>query len=273
VPTVLYQRRARVIISGLLIEGLRTQFKVKKTLKKEPNEGEVAIYNLSPEHRVLLQKKGVPFILEAGYGSDLRRLFSGDVRFGDSVREGPDWISKIQSGDGENAYRFAQVSEGFGKGTQASAVFQRVANATGLDVRGAIASVAGKLTRQFTQGYSAHGKASTEIDRVLKDSGLEWSIQDGKLQVLPSGQPLPGEAIVLTSSSGLIGSPEHGTPEKKEDTPFLKVKCLLQPLLTPGGLVRVEARSVKGNFRIETVTHQGDTFGQDFYSDLELRPL
>lgn len=270
----LFARRARLIVAGLVIEGLRVQFKIKKTLKKEPNEGEVNIYNLSPAHRAALQKKDQPFVLEAGYGTDLQRVFSGTVRFCDSTREGPDWISKIQSGDGETAYRYATVSESFGKGTPVAVVFQKVAQATGLDVSQAVAKVAATTIEQFTKGYAAHGFARTEIDRLLKGRGLEWSIQDGKLQVLSTGAPAGGEILVLDSSTGLVGSPEHGTPEKGK-VPVLKVKSLLQPRLAPGGLVRVEAASVPGggNFRIETVVHQGDTMGQDYYSDLEVLPL
>lgn len=268
----LFARACRVIVAGVEVQGLRVSFKVKKTLKKEPNEAEVKIYNLSPAHRTALQKKGEPFLLEAGYGTDLRHVFTGDIRFGDSVREGPDWVTKIQSGDGERAYKFATISETFGKNTPVRSVAGRVLNAMGIDSKQAVDSLK-TLAGQFVRGYVAHGKASVELDQLLKGTGLNWSIQDGRVQILGDGAAAAGEALVLSSATGLIGSPEHGTPENEGDSPVLKVKSLLQPQLKPGGVVRMDSLNVKGDFRVETITHQGDTFGQDWYSDMELRQL
>ncbi len=271
--TDLFQRRVKVWIGDLQIEGLRVAFKAKKTATKDPNTCELSIYNLSPEHRAALQKVGTVFILEAGYGGQLQRVFSGTVRWADSVRDGSDWVTKIQSGDGEVPFQFAHVTESFAKGTPLAAVFRTVAEKTGLDVQKAIAKVTEKITDQFTQGYAVHGKASTEIDTLLKGRGLEWSIQDGKLQVVEVGKAVPGEAVVLSASTGLVGSPEHGTPDAEKKAPFLKVKSLLQPRLAPGALVHLDSIGSKGNFRVETVTHTGDTHAQPFYSDCELRPL
>ena len=75
--TALFQRRVRLTIGTLQIEGLRTQFKVKKTLKKDPNECEISVFNLSSAHRAALQVQGTPFVLEAGYGGQLTQVFSG----------------------------------------------------------------------------------------------------------------------------------------------------------------------------------------------------
>ena len=271
--TDLFQRRVRVLIGDLSIEGLRVTFKAKKTSTKDPNTCEISIYNLSPEHRASLQKVGTVFVLEAGYGGQLQRVFSGTVRWADSVREGPDWVSKVQSGDGEVPFRFSHVSESFAKGTPLGAVFRKVAEKTGLDVTKAVAKVSSKITEQFTQGYAVHGKTFTEIDTLLKGRGLEWSIQDGKLQVVEIGKPVPGEAVLLSASTGLVGSPEHGAPADKNKPAFLKVKSLLQPRLSPGALVQLDSVGAKGNFRVETVTHEGDTHGKPYYSDCELLPL
>ena len=269
--TVLYSRICRVTVGTIVAEGLRVQFKVKKTLQKEPNTCDVNIFNLTAQHRAGLQVTGTPLILEAGYGTALVRVFSGQVRLADSTREGPDWISKIQCGDGEVTYRYATVSAAFGKGSPVAVVFKKVAEATGLDVSQALASFASPET--FAQGYAAHGPARVEMDRLLKGRGYTWSIQDGKLQVIKGAATVPGEVVELNASSGLVGSPEHGTPEKKGAPAALKVKCLLQPQLVPGSLLKLSAETVKGNFRVETVSHTGDTHGGEWYSDLECRPV
>jgi hypothetical protein len=289
--TALSKRACRLIVgtsaNAKVIDGLRVQFKVKKSVNKEPNEGEISITNLAESSRAALQTKGIKVVLEAGYAGTLAQIFSGDVRYVSHTHDGPDWTSKLQLGDGETAYRFAFVSESFRAGTPISTVFSKVANALGLDSSDAIAFVRKMIPEQFTQGFASHGKASKELDRLLAGRGLEWSIQDGRLQVTATGQPTSGSAVLLSASSGLIGSPAFGSPEKsdkgvdagsipaagKKKQQVLKAKSLLQPSIRPGGRVQLDSLSVKGQFRVQSVTHSGDTHGGDWYSEMDLIPV
>lgn len=273
----LFGRRARVIIgddSALLIEDLRIQFKVKKTLKKEPNECQLTIYNLSPSSRAGLQTKGIKLILEAGYTNTVAQIFSGNVRFVDHEHSGPDWLTKVECADGEHAYRYNMVNESFKAGTAVADVFQRIAGRSGFDANAAVSFFRDNCNEQFTQGYAAIGPASMELDRLLSARGFEWSVQDNKLQVLLNGKTIKEPAVLLKSDSGLIGSPEHGTSAEERKQNILKVRSLLQPSIKPGGTVHVEAEGgLTGDFRTETVLHQGDTFGGDWYSDGECTPV
>ncbi len=281
---VLFQRVVRVLVGSLLVEGLRVQFKVKKTTAITPNECELQIYNLSQKSRAGLQAKGIKIVVEAGYQDHASRIFSGDSRYIDHKHNGPDWVTKVQCGDGERAYRYVKVNESFKPGTTVASVFYRMAVATGLDVSQAVELVGNEITEQFTQGYSTYGRVSEEIDRLLQGRGLEWSIQDGKLQVTRVGQPVKGSAVLLSASTGMIGSPAHGSPEfadKTQGTPIpgqkkpqvLKVKSLLQPGIVPGGLIRLDSLEIKGDFRVQSVLHTGDTFGGDFYTEADVLPV
>jgi hypothetical protein len=49
----------------------------------------------------------------------------------------------------------------------------------------------------------------------------------------------------------LIGSPDHGTPDKKGKPSKLIVKSLLQPQIVCGGRIEVQSAAVKGQFRVE----------------------
>lgn len=267
----LFNRAVRIVAGSLLIEGLRVQFKIKKTSRKEPNTAEVTIFNLSEQSRAGL-KRGAKLIVEAGYSTSISQLFSGDARLVDHAHEGPSWLTKIQCGDGERAYRYAVVNESFIPGTSVADVFARVADSTGLDVADAVRTVRATIKEQFTQGYTAFGRGSLEIDRLLKGRGIEWSIQDGRLQVLLDDTATRDSAVLLSPDTGLVGSPEHGSPETKKKPQVLKVKSLLQPSLRPGRRVRVESEAITGDFRVLTVTHQGDTHGGDFYSECECVP-
>lgn len=269
----LFQRAVKLIVGSLQIEHLRVQIKVRQTLGKEPNECSLTVYNLSPASRAALQSKGTRVIVEAGYAGTIAHLFSGTSRFIDHLHEGPLWISKVQCGDGEIPYNLP-VKGSFKKGTPVATVFEHVAKATGLDVASAAKTVRDAVTEQFTKGCTVFGKGGVEIDKLLKGRGFEWSIQDNRLQVLPLGGTTSDSAVVLSSTTGLIGSPAHGSPDAAKKKPaVLTVKSLMQPSLRPGRRVRIESEDVKGDFRCVTVTHSGDTSGGDWYSEAEVTPV
>lgn len=291
--TELFERKARVALGTILISDLRIQFKVKKSLKKEPNTCEISVSNLNEQSRSALQKGKIKVVLEAGYPDNISQVFAGDSRTVDQVLKGATWDTKVTCGDGERAYRYLRVAESFRPGTKVADVVQQVADALGLKVVGQTSALKA-VTEQFVHGYSPFGKVATELDHLLTSRGFTWSIQDGQLQILQVDGTTNHSVIRLAEDTGLIGSPEHGNVEKQAplaqmsgdaaDVDFsvtakrrtgpavLKVKSLLQPGLHPGGKVQVEARGIKGLFRIEQVEHTGDTFGGEWYSELECLP-
>lgn len=280
---LLYGRMVRVIVgrpppdyktllpNAIEIENLRVSFKVSKSLGKEPNTAEVSITNLAGSTRAELQGKGHKLILEAGYEDTISRIFSGDVRTLDHTKTGADWITKATCGDGERAYQFARISESFAGGTRIADVVKACAKALGLELGNV--NVVGLASDQFVNGYSAHGNAARELDRALRPLGLSWSIQDGRLQILREEEANAGTAIEISKDSGLIGSPEFGSPAEKGKPSILKVKSLLQPEIKPGGKFVLTSRAHSGTFKASKVEHSGDTAGGDWYTSIEASPL
>jgi hypothetical protein len=266
------KRACTIVVDTVLVEGLRTTFKATKSSKKEPNTCEVSVYNLSKDSRAQMQKKHAKVILQAGYSNQVKQIFSGDARTVDHIRNGPDWITKIQCGDGEHQYQFSRLSSNFGPNTPVAQVVQAVAKSMNLDVS-AVPGAIVDMKDTFLQGYSAYGKSAVELERLLTSRGYSWSIQDGRIQILKGEETVKGTALLFTEKSGLIGSPEHGTPDKKGKPSVLKVKVLLTPELKPGSLIRVESVGTNGNFRVEKVVHSGDTYSNDWYSELEVKPF
>jgi hypothetical protein len=270
------------------ITDLRCRFKVKKTLGKEPNTAEVIVTNLAEKSRAALQDRGMRVTLAAGYEDTIATIFVGDSRDVDSALDGTDWITAIQLGDGERGYRHGRVSESFRAGTRVADVLKRVADGMQLDST-RVAEIAALRGRQYAAGYIVHGRSARELDRILRGLGLEWSIQDGELQILAPEAATAETAVVLDSTSGLIGSPTINTPEaaSRSLNPFtasvetrrgkgrgtLKARSLLQPELRPGRRVEIDSLGVKGSFRLTAVEHSGDTAGGEFYSDIEGTPL
>lgn len=249
---------------------LRVAFKVEKSLDRNPNKADIQIWNLNENHRKTLQKKQ-QIIVEAGYVSTMQLLFSGDITFVNHVREGADWVTTIQNGDGSNQFASSQMNVSFAPGAQMEAVLKSAAEAMGVGLGNAMEKFGAggfrKGITEFTRGIVTSGMTKDVLDRLASTTGFTWSIQDGELQILGPGDTTTEELVSLTKDSGLIGSPEVG-----EDG-VVKAKSLLQGTIRPGRKIRIQSLMMDGFFRVEKVTHSGDTWGSDWYSELEAKPV
>lgn len=261
------------------ISELRTSFHVTKSHKKEPNTAEVTITNLSEARRRTLQQKGVRFILQAGYeGSGVGVIFSGDARTVEHKKDGSSWHTTIKTGDGERAFQFARSNESFAEGTRLSDVVRRLAGNMGIGL-GNLNKIADSIPGQFSSGYAAFGPSSKELDKVLTQAGFEWSIQDNELLILKPDQNNGSSVPDIGPDSGLIGSPEYGSPEsihqqiKKTGKPLLKIKCLLNTDVKVSSQVNVRSDRHRGPVIVRKLEHIGDTHGGDWYTIFDGVPL
>lgn len=249
--------------------GLRIAFKITKKSEKQPNPAQITVTNLSPVRRASLQTKGVKVTLEAGYAdAGVTRIFAGDARTVDHKREGSNWHTVMSCGDGERSYRFAHVTDSFARGATIGDVVKVCARAMGLALGNSIDQAA-RLTTPLYGGYSVDGYASAALDKVVRSIGYSWSIQDGQLQILGPDETLQVSVPEISPETGLIGSPEMGTPEAKGKTPLLKFKCLLLPQARPGARVRLRSSRYNGLYRVKQATHSGDTAAVDWYTEIE----
>jgi hypothetical protein len=90
--------------------------------------------------------------------------------------------------------------------------------------------------------------------------------------------PLPALArasvVLLSPASGLIGSPELGSPDHSGLPSVLKAKSLLIARVQPGDRVNIESAHVSGFFQVMKVVHTGDSASPtSWHTDYELRPL
>lgn len=251
----------------------RVVFKIQLKDSKEPNTSEVSIYGLNKDSRAIIQKKGNKVVLEAGYAdSGTSRIFVGDVRIGDNKKQKADWISVLKLGDGERAWRNARVNKSFAGGTSAGDVLRYLGEASGLQ-EGNINKKAAEITdRTYGHGYSLSGKWADEMTKFCNSFRLRYSIQNQALQVLAEGEAInegEGQNIPeLSAETGLIDTPEFGTPEKKGKPFLLKFKSLIQPTQV-NTLVRINSHVHKGVVLVKKATFSGDTHGGDWYTEYE----
>jgi hypothetical protein len=245
--------------------GLRVAGKIEKSDGKEPNSSEITITNISPDSRGKMQKKGVKVTVEAGYdATGVSKIFRGDARSIDHVRNNADWDTKIKCGDGERAWRFARVNESFAAGTGAGDVLNYLAEQSGLQL-GSVPSVVENLTTRYDHGYVVSGTWAHEMDKLVKSIGYKWSVQDETLQVLLPGDTSKAAVPLISPDTGLVKSPEFGTPEKKGAPALIKFTSLLMPT-QPGARVKLKSDRYDGFVRVKKATYDFDTHGGNWYT-------
>src|SRR5207342_994789 len=126
--------------------------------------------------------------------------------------DGPDIITEFELGDGVTEIRDTVISKGYNKNVKSELILKDVAKEMGLPLT--LASNAPQ--RDWKNGLSYHGSARVLLDKVTKATGLEWSIQNGNLQVVEKGMVTTRQGIEISMYSGMIGSPESEREEKSE---------------------------------------------------------
>lgn len=284
-PVTIFSRSMILDIDTLRIicgasAGLDAEFECQRSYVPEPNGARVRVFNLSPAHRTALQsacdKGTVVAKIEAGYAGATAVIFSGTFDYVSVHRDGADVVTEATVKDGLKALAVNAVCKAYAKDTLVSAVLRDIAEATDLppgNLTEAIATAQVKgVANVFKQPIAVHGNAYQQLVRVAASAGLEVSVQNGQLQFLAPGGALAGKAVLLSPSTGLIGSPTV-SPASKKSGKILKCKTLIMPGLDPGRQIRLDAENVTGSFVVRRTRYSGSTFGQEWYADVEAAPL
>lgn len=281
--TELFRRAYRITVEDMATSSIDVAFKATRSLFARAGTCELTLFNLSPDHRALIQSyRQVPrpdgtlkraFVrVEAGYvDPGAAVIFQGDVRRVQTGREGPDWTTKITAGDGEDALHAARGARAFGPSATLSDVLRYAAETMGVGLGNLDAAIAGRgLDRVggiFPGGTVVHGPVARELHHLLRSAGLEWSIQGGVLQVLPRGGQLNRAAVVLSPDTGLLETPEVGINR------VVRAKALMNPDLVPGVQVQVDSGVVKGFYRVESCEYAGETRGNEWSVTMDCRRI
>lgn len=264
---------------GLELGDLRVSFTVRKGDLETPNSAEIRVYNLSADTANRIRREFTRVVLMAGY-SQLGTIFDGTIRQVRQGREnGTDTWLEIIAADGDGAYNFATVNTTLAAGSTPA---DRVSVCqSSMAEKGAGTGYIPDLGNQaLPRGKVMYGMAREHMRGIAETTDTGWSIQDGKVQMLPRNGYLPGAAVVLTHETGLVG-----TPEQTQDG--IKVRALLNPQLRIGARVKLDNASVQrvktdlkantvlapaldhdGIYRVLTIEYRGDTRGNDWYADM-----
>lgn len=257
-------------------------FEAEKNSESTPNPCKITIANLNNDSRTFIERRiektdssGVKTIivpsveLQVGYGEVKNKsgqmvkkyetIYRGNIgRAYTGEKTGPDLMTNIECGDGQQAYKEATIEKSYAPGTSLKDVITDTAASFGKTV----AAIKDVGEKSFKNGLSLSGLSRDVMDRLVGGSELEWSIQDDAVQVVGQSSSVGDRVVKISQESGLIGSPSKGDKG-------IKVRSLLQPKLKPGSVFNLVSRDLKGDFRVRKITHKGDNKAGDFFSEIE----
>lgn len=303
----IFDRRVRVTVDGFAMEGLRVGFTIEKDLKPKPNTAEIIVYNLSRQTRERLHHRTiVPVVIEAGYAhTGVMKLFAGELReaFSRPEKDGT-WATVLRAGDGDAALRDVRGTTSVRPGISIERVLGEQFEALGVGLGNAVQEIKKQFADKDSEiswrkagealgkGLSGGGSQAEQTERLAKSAGLEYSIQDGQLQVLQKGQVLSTRATILSPESGLEGAPEVDAQG------MMHVRARIVPGLFPGypiivsrtsrsdrrlfemvskaGVLKTDVITAPDEtviYRIEKTKFVGDIFGADWNAEIDCRDV
>ncbi|MGA4275569.1 phage protein [Ralstonia nicotianae] len=279
-------RRVSLIVGddggqGLDLSELHIQFSIWSATVQSPKHTVMRVYNVSGTTAKTIQKEFTQVSLQAGYGDNFGQVFAGSIK---QVRKGranaTDTFIDIVAADGDMPYNFAVMNTTLAAGWTAADVY----NAILLSLRpyGVTAGYVPDFpSTKGIRGKTMYGMTRDCLREFAQSIGAMWSINNGKLDIIPINGYLPGDAVELTSATGMVGVPT-------QTVDGILVKCLLNPNIRPGGRLKIDNASIQqatlstdytatnyfpsldddGFYKVYAMNQTGDTRGQNFYTDL-----
>ena len=252
------------------ITGLRIEFLCKKNRSSTANEMTVKVYNPNRDTINQSLSSGANFRLYAGYGEDLKLIGQCQITNAYPTKQGVDNILTIESLDGIEDIKRTKVSLSFQRGATVKQVLDAIVKQLQIPLK--VANDV-NLNIAFNNGYAYAGGVAGALDEVLNRCNAKWSVLNGDLVVLGISGTTNNQAVFLSESTGMIGTPtpiEDATNSQTvgEVKKGWKVKSLLQGDINPADIIAVESKFVKGEFIIESVEHKGDTHSKEWSSEV-----
>ena len=258
---------------GKRFSQLQMSFTVEKSTAKNGNKATVSILNPNPETKgVVTAARDLRVRLYAGYrGRDGRGtpqlIYEGKVGKRGALieRVPPDTTITLECVDkippGALSAR-SSFNWNFEAGTTNRQVLDQIIKEAGLGV-GFLSTIP---LQTYKSGVVFLGSVEEALDKIVDPAGLEWSLQDWRLQILERGSVTTVTAPVISARTGMINAPTRTDKG-------INVKMFLEPSLAPGMPVKVIADAVDGFFRCRNVTHSGNLREGEWMTEIEAEEI
>ena len=295
-----FGRQASLIVStgtqGLDLSQLRFKFQTKLADEQAPNTLYVRVYNLAPATAKSIEDaEFMTITLQAGYeNGNYGIVFQGSIKQVSSGRErNIDSYVDIWAADSDEFYNFAVISLSLAAGQTPQQVINAIQSAPSVngvanlpyanDATGLISGAGAGTAQALSRGKVMFGMTRDYARDWANKYGYRWSMQNGQLVVIPLTGYRPGEAVVLSSTTGLVGVPEatnDGVRARALLNPLIRVGCLVQIAQSDINQITLQQQGLQyapavatvttaaGFYRVLVSEFSGDTRGNEWCVDL-----
>ena len=228
------------------------------------NMGVFQFTNLAPEIRSALWfdvyeagLKRISLTFQAGYGYRddgkdnfvMPMIFFGEVKQCTSSKEGrsTEWITDVQAFEGGYFYEYGYCNSTVAKETKFTDVLNYLLQS---DINTKLGYVTDEI-KDLPRNKTFIGQTMDLLGREY--GGYEIFIDKGKLNVLGANDVIPGDILVITDKSGLLGSPKRALTQ-------VTVDLLFEPQVRVGQEIAIVSNSLpKLNqaYKVMSVVHSG----------------
>lgn len=271
--------------AALNFADFRVTFSIRRGDLQTPNSADLRIYNVADATANRVMKEFTRVVIQAGYEGNFGLIFDGTIKQARRGRlDGKDSYIDVTAADGDEAYNFSTMALSLAAGVPPKDQVQEFLKfMPGSIVRGYVPELS---TNGPVRGRVYYGMVRDELNDFAQQTDCLWSIQDGKLTLIPQTAYIPGEPVLLSPATGLVGVPE-------QTQNGIQMRVLLNPSIKIGQLVKLDSTinpfrfgldvgsqasssnlelSIKTNadglYYVMTADHTGDTRGNEWYTDL-----
>lgn len=256
-----------IVKNGTAKNGIGIKFRVERGISSSNNSAEIEIYNLNSTSREFLRQDffNLPnknrrlITLNAGYlGNDnQKRIFSqifyGYLMEGNSGKVGTDIITKLfcQEGGYYNNAPDSFVNQSFNTGVTGQTLLQTLLTSVGLNFGNLQASQETK--NLFNNPEPAQVLIGNGFTLLREKYGQTFFVDLNVPCILQNNEVRTGKVPLITSSSGLLGTPF------REETKVI-VRMLFEPRMILGQAVEIKSTitpEYNGIYKLVGMKHEG----------------
>ncbi len=291
----LYGRKFRVYIADKEnnawdVSHLRCTFSIEKKARAVSNYAEINIYNLTNENETDIIKEGMRIIVEAGYDGFIDtetgektetkqygKIFDGDiVQFIRSREDNINYVLTLICLDGDSFLNNNILKATLNAGVSQRQIVEHIAAYSKIPTE--IGRITPELsTKALPRGKVFFGMPKDYLGNIARDNAASLWVDDGQIYIAKATDIAPGEALVLTPKTGLIG-----TPQQMQDG--VSFRCLLNPAVKLQTMIKLDNTMIRqakyqigqiaskldddGQYQVYRLQHIGDTRGDEWYTDI-----
>lgn len=275
-----FDRVCKVEIAGshlITIEHLKIKFEITKSVQAKENTGKIEIYNLGHTTRKLIDPEDCLIKIWAGYSQHkgLIEIGQGDITKVNTNKSETEIVTEIYIAEGIKKIRSNPVSISYASNVKLGDILTTLKASSGFTFK----QIDMDTAKTMAGGYADMGSLDHILDNLALSYDFDWSIQNGVVLIKGRKPSVSHEIMLFSSESGLILNPEsvkkvsrrlEKSKITQEERSKHSLQVLLQPQLQINDVIAVKSEDLSGKYKIEKITHKGDTHGNEWYSDLEV---